>query len=156
MIRRVVARVTLVCFVVMLSGQSVRAAVAEDRVPADTSTAANAHSVTRTELHVAVQTFHGQTVAARKSVNDFLARPDVRTQIRRVGLAPDRVMSRVAMLSDEEILRLQQQVMTADLQKTPAGLSSGAIIAIVAVAVGGSLLLLWLLVQEAESAYYLY
>lgn len=154
MTKRIVAMVTLVCFMMVFTVPSVRAAVPEGQDHGRSVATAVTHTVTPAQLHQAVRVSHEQAVAARDSVAGFLARPDVRTQLRRVGLAPERVASRVAALNDEEILRLQHQIMAADLQNSPAGLSTGAIIAIVAVSVGGALLLLWILVHEEDLYYY--
>jgi hypothetical protein len=93
---------------------------------------------------------------ARELVNQLMARPDVQKQLRRVGVAPAQMAASVARLSDEEVLRLQQQVMAAELQGAPAGLSTGAIIAIVCAGVGGLILLTWLLIESTEDDLYYY
>jgi hypothetical protein len=43
--------------------------------------------------------------------------------------------------------------MTADLQSAPAGLSTGAILAIVFAGIGASILLIWLLIEAEEDIY---
>jgi hypothetical protein len=48
----------------------------------------------------------------------------------------------MSLLGDTEIVRLHQQVMSAELQQTEHGLSAGAIVAIVIAAIAG-LILLW-------------
>jgi len=144
-IRSATAMVTLVSFALVVPAQDVRAATA----------AGPAHSVTRTALHQAVQSSHTQAVEARTLVNQFMARPEVQKQLKRIGVAPDRLMAKVATLSDDEIARLQQQVMAADLQAAPAGLSSGAIVAIVLVSVGAAVAIL-LIAYYATDEYYVY
>lgn len=118
--------------------------------------AAGPRSVTSAELHQAVQASHVRAVAARKAVNDILCRADVETQMRQAGLVPDKVRAQVASLSDTEMLRLQKQLMTNDLQQTRAGLSTGAIIGIVVAGVAGLILLTVLLYAAVEDTYYYY
>lgn len=108
------------------------------------------HAVSSQDLHQAVQTSALQTNANRKTVQEFLARPGVVAQIQRVGMTPEQVSSRVAMLNDSELLRLNQQIMAMDLQKETAGLSSGAIVAIVLAGVAGLALIIWLEVRAID------
>jgi glucose-6-phosphate isomerase len=144
-IRRVAAMVTLISFVMVFPARDVCAATTDGQGPG--------HSVSRTALHQSVQSSHVRVTEARALVNQFMARPDVQKQLRRAGIAPARMAATVAALSDEEIVRLQQHVMTADLQGAPAGLSTGAILAIVFAGIGGSILLLWLLIEAEEDLY---
>ena len=53
---------------------------------------------------------------ARDRVHAFLAREDVRTQLRLLGVSPDEASARVASLSDQEIARID-----ARLSDLPAG-----------------------------------
>jgi len=147
-IRRVAAMVTLISFVLVFPARDVCAATADGRGPV--------HSVSRTALHQSVQSSHARAVEARALVNQFMARSDVQKQLKRVGVAPAQMTARVATLSDDEVLRLQQHVMAAELQSAPAGLSTGAIIAIVCAGVGGLILLTWLLIESAEEDGYYY
>lgn len=78
------------------------------------------HAVSSQDLHQAVQVSDLQAGANRKAVQEFFARPGIAAQIQRVGIAPEGISSRVAMLSDSELLRLNQQIMTMDLQKETA------------------------------------
>jgi len=118
--------------------------------------AADRHSVTSAQLHQAVQASHAKVAASRKGMNDLLVRADVQSQLRRLGLAPEKVRAQVSMLSDTEIVRLHQQVMSAELQQAPNGLSKGAIVAIVIAGVAGVILLTVLLYYLADEAYYYY
>jgi hypothetical protein len=147
-IRRVAAIVTLISFVLVFPARDVCAATADGKAPV--------HSVSRTALHQSVQSSHARVAGARELVNQLMARPDVQKQLRRVGVAPAQMAASVARLSDEEVLRLQQQVMAAELQGAPAGLSTGAIIAIVCAGVGGLILLTWLLIESTEDDLYYY
>ena len=139
-LRRPVAAATVCAFVFTFSAQ--------------TLCAADTHSVTSAQLHQAVQASHARAVTARKAMDDLLARPDVQSQMLHVGLAPSKVRAQVAMLGDTEIVRLHQQMMTANQQQAPAGLSSGAIVAIVAVSVGGLIVLYWLAWHTVNDIYY--
>jgi hypothetical protein len=70
-------------------------------------------------------------------VKDFLERSDVRTKIERMGFEPAAVSSRVALLNDSEILRLQSQVMAADQQSRTAGVPVwGWVIICILIAIG--------------------
>jgi hypothetical protein len=146
--RRVAAVVTLISFVLVFPARDVCAATAGGQGPV--------HSVSRTALHQSVQSSHARVAEARALVNQFMARPDVQKQLKRVGVPPAQMTARVAALSDEEIVRLQQHVMAADLQSAPAGLSTGAILAIVFAGIGGLILLTWLLIEAADEEYYWY
>jgi hypothetical protein len=79
------------------------------------------------DLHHIVSASSAQAAAARKSVQDFLARSEVRNEIGRIGFDPASISSRVALLSDAELLRLNSQVMTADQQIRTAGMPGWAI-----------------------------
>jgi uncharacterized small protein (DUF1192 family) len=54
--------------------------------------------------------------AGRGRVHGFLAREDVRTQLKLLGVSPDEASARVASLSDQEIARID-----ARLNELPAG-----------------------------------
>ena len=138
--RRAVAVVTLVLFVFTFSMQNV-------------ALASDVHGASAAQLHQAVQTSHARVAEARKAMDGLLARTDVQNQIRRVGVAPDKLRARVAMLTDTEILKLHDQVMTPGMQQRSAGLSQGAIIAIVAAGVGGAILLSLVLTSVISDAY---
>jgi hypothetical protein len=141
--KRVIAVVTLILFVFTFSAQNV-------------AWASDVHSATAAQLHQAVQASHARVAEARQAMDNLLARPAVQDQFRHIGVAPDKVRARVAMLSDSEILRLHQQVMTPGMQQASGGLSQVAIIVIVAVAVGASILLLALLVWASNNTIYYY
>jgi len=144
-VRRMAAILTLISFVFVFPARDVCAATADGRGPV--------HSVSRTTLHQSVQSSHARVMEARALVGQFMARPDVQKQLKRAGIAPAKMAATVAALSDEEIVRLQKHVMTADLQSAPAGLSTGAILAIVFAGIGASILLIWLLIEAEEDIY---
>lgn len=141
-VRRVAATVTLISFTLVFPARDVCAASTDGRGPV--------HSVSRTALHQSVQSSHARAADARALVSQFMARPDVQKQLKRVGVTPAHMAARVAALSDDEVVRLQQQVMASEMQSTPAGLGTGAILAIVFAGIGGSILLLWLMMEEAD------
>jgi len=116
-IRVVFTVVTAIAFLLAVSTQDLRAAAAAE--PAAT---AELHVVGTAELHDAVVASSAEAAAARQSVRDFLARPEVQSQIERMGFEPSDLQSRVAQLSDSEILRLQSQMMSAEQQMRTAGL----------------------------------
>jgi hypothetical protein len=98
------------------------------------------------DLHKSVQAAESRAREARAGMRAFLARTEVSSQIRRMGLSPDRLAAQLATLSDAEILRLHQQTMNAKLQGEAAGLSKGAIWAIVLAGIAATILinvLLW-------------
>jgi len=150
-VRAVLSLITLTAVLIMYSTQDLRAAGA-----AASESANRVHAVSSAGLHEAVLVSQQQADEARKTLQSFLARPDVRTQIQRFGLSPEKVENRLAMLSDADLLRLQNQIMSADMQKGTAGLSGAAIALIVIAAVGGVILLLVLLyyLADDESIYY--
>jgi len=135
------AAVAIVTIGSFLFASSVPALAADQsrRIP---SPSASTHALTTADLHRVAQISHEQANAVRNSLYELLARPDVKSQMSRIGIAQERAASQVARLSDEELGRLQEQLMTADLQVTPAGLRP---IAIVAIAVGGALMFILLL-----------
>ena len=118
--------------------------------------AADRHSVTSAQLHQAVQSAHAKVAASRNGMNEILARADVQSQLRLLGLAPEKVRAQVSMLSDTEIVQLHQQVMSAELQQARNGLSTGAIVAIVIAGVAGLILLWWLVWHTTEDIIYYY
>lgn len=99
------------------------------------------HAVSSQDLHQAVKTADVQANADRKAVQDYFSRAGIAATIQRVGMTQEQVSSRVAMLSDTELQSLNRQIMAMDLQKETAGLSGGAIAAIVIAAVAGGVAL---------------
>jgi hypothetical protein len=131
-LRMIFATVTGIAFLLMISTQDLRAAEA-----ANPGSGERLHVVAKAELHGAVVASSAEAAAARQSVKDFLARAEVRTQLERIGFEPAAVSSRVALLNDSEILRLQSQVMAADQQVRTAGVPPwGWIVIIVLIAIG--------------------
>jgi TRAP-type uncharacterized transport system fused permease subunit len=98
------------------------------------------HVVTSQELHQAVQDSNQKANEARRAVQDFLNRPEVQTQLQRVGIGSEKVMASVAMLRDAEVLVLQQQIMKADLQNATAGglTKGGKIMTVIGLAIVGA------------------
>jgi hypothetical protein len=127
-----------------------------DLVAAEQAQASRAHAVSRADLHQAVQDSHTQASNARKAVHDFLTRPEVTTQIQRFGVAPERLMTQVTMLSDSDVLQLQKQIMNTDLQKETAGLSGAAIALIVIGGVAAMVLILYLAYRASDETIYYY
>jgi len=121
---------TGLAFLLSVSTQDLRAAAADLPGPG-----ANLHVLETAELHDAVLASSAEVAAARKGVQEFLARAEVRDQIKRMGFEPAVMASRTALLSDFELLRLQGQIMTADQQIRTAGIPGWAITFIVISAV---------------------
>jgi hypothetical protein len=136
-IRMIFAVVTGVAFFIAVSTQDLRAAEA-----ANPGSGEKLHVIAKAELHGAVVASSAEGAAARKSVQDFLTRSEVRTQIERMGFEPADVSSRVAFLNESEILRLQSQVMAADQQIQTAGFPGWAIVLITIGAVLGVLMII--------------
>ncbi len=128
----------------------------QDLQAADQAQASRVHAVSQADLHQAVQVSHTQASDARKAVHDFLARPEVTTQIQRFGVTPERLMTRVSMLSDSDVLQLEKQIMNADLQKETAGLSGAAIALIVIGGVAAMVLILYLAYRASDETIYYY
>jgi hypothetical protein len=118
--------VTSIAFLFTVTTQDLRAA--EVGIPASSD---KFHTADSTDLHAAVQASSDEVAAARKSVQNFLARSEVQDRIEQMRLDPAMIGSRVSQLSDSEILRLQAQVMAADEQIRTAGISNGIIALIV-------------------------
>jgi len=138
-IRVILAVVTGVAFLLAASTQDLRAAASDPR------SGNELHVVGTMQLHDAVVASSAEAASARQSVRDFLAWPEVQTQIEWMGLGSADVQSRVAQLSDSEILRLQSQMMSADQQIQTAGLPGGTLLY---VAVGIILVLVIILAAE--------
>lgn len=135
-LRMICTVVTGLALLLTMATQDLRAAAA-----AAPESGGELHVVSKADLHGSVLTSSAEAAKARKSVQDFLARSETQTQIRRMGFEPDAVSSRVALLSDPELLRLQSQVMAADQQIQTAGLQ-GWIIVLITVGVVISVLLI--------------
>ena len=135
--RVLLATLTAIAFLFAVSTQDLRAAAATGP-----GTREWLHVVAKGELHDAVSASSAETAAARKTVQDFLARPEVRNQIERMGFDPAVVASRVALLSDSDLLRLNGQVMEADQQMRTAGIPTWAIVLIIVGVVLGVLMIL--------------
>jgi hypothetical protein len=129
--------VTGITFLFAVSTQDLRAASAGLPGPCE-----KLHALGTAELHHAVLASSAEAAAARKSVQDFLARTEVRDQVKRMGFEPAVVASRTALLSDSELLRLQAQIMTSDQQIRTAGIPGWAIALIVISAVLAVLVIL--------------
>jgi hypothetical protein len=141
-LKSVVAVVTIGSF---LFGTTAPAFAADRTSPKAIST----HSVASADLHRTAQISHEQATAVRDSLNAFLARPDVKSQLSRFGMGTEKVASQIARLNDAELGRIQQQLMAADLQLTPAGIPRGALIAII---VGGSVMIILVVILVAVAA----
>jgi len=131
---------TLIVFLAAAFTQDLRAADAVRQVRTDL------HLVSGPELHKTVQAAESRAREARAGMRALLDRTEVSSQIRRMGLNPDRLAAQLAALSDAEVLRLHQQTMNAELQGEAAGLSKGAIWAIVLAGIAATILinvLLW-------------
>jgi hypothetical protein len=89
------------------------------------------HTVSATELHQLIQNSQRQVSKSRKQIQNFLARPDIKAEIRNAGGNLEKMSFEVGLLSDEEILSLNQQVMSLDLQKETSGGAGKVIIGII-------------------------
>jgi hypothetical protein len=116
-LRMVLAVVTSIALLLTISTQDLRAAEA-----ANPASGGNLHVVTKAELHSAIVSSSAEAAKAFQSVQDFLARSEVRAQIERLGFDAANISSRAALLSDPEILRLQSQMMAAEQQAKTAGM----------------------------------
>lgn len=89
------------------------------------------HTVSGTELHQLIQDSQKQVFESRKQIQNFLTRPDIKAEIRNAGGNLEKMSFEVGLLSDEEILSLNQQVMRLDLQKETSGGAGRVIIGII-------------------------
>ena len=149
--RAVLSVITVFAVLFMVSSQDLCAAEAENQ-----ARAAGMHAISTSALHQTVQTSQRQAAEARKSVQAYLSRDDVRSQIQRLGLAPEKLMAQVSMLGDDDLARLQKQIMGADMQKETAGLSGAAIALIVIGGVALLAILIWIAARAAEEGGYYY
>jgi len=137
-IRMVFAVVTGIAFFLVISTQDLRAIEAVNPVSKD-----NLHVVAKAELHGAVVASSAEAAKARESVQDLLSRSEVQTQIERMGFSTADVSSRVSLLSDSEILRLQSQMMAAEQQAKTAGVPLwGWIVICILIAIGVAALII--------------
>jgi hypothetical protein len=105
-------------------------AVAQDKLAANH----RSHTVSRTELHQLIQDSQKQVFESRKRIQNFLARPDIKAEMQHAGGNLKKISLEVALLSDEEILSLNQQMMSLDLQKETSGGAGKVIIGIILLA----------------------
>jgi hypothetical protein len=144
-VRSLLAAVTGIAFFLMVSIQDLSAA------PVNAGPAEKIHVVAGAELHDAVLASSAEAAAARKYVQGFLARSEVGTQIERMGFDLASISSRVALLNDSELLRLQSQMMTVDQQIRTAGIPGWAIALIaVGAAVGTVIIILAMIIAHNE------
>jgi hypothetical protein len=92
------------------------------------------HTITRTELHQRIQNSQKQALDARKCIRNFLSRPDIKAAIRHAGIRLENAEFQVALLTDEEALRLNRQIMSLDLQNRTAGGAVRVIIGLILLA----------------------
>lgn len=92
------------------------------------------HTVSRTELHQSIQDSQKQVFESRKWIQDFLARPNMKAEIQHAWGSLEKVKSQVALLSDEEVLNLNRQMMRVDLQKETVGGAGRVIIGLILLA----------------------
>jgi integral membrane sensor domain MASE1 len=118
--------------------------------------AQQAHGVTSAQLHKAVLTSSEQVAAARTNITGLLERGDVQKDLHRLGVSPQRLQAQVGLLTDADVLKLQGQMMNAQLQNARSGLSSGAIVAIVLGGIAGSVMILWLELRAIDDDTYYY
>jgi hypothetical protein len=85
------------------------------------NTSSSRHVATPAQLHQAVQDSGKIMMEARECVENYIARPEVAAQLQRYGVGVSEVKTRVATLSDSELLMLQNQIMREDLAKETAG-----------------------------------
>lgn len=71
-----------------------------------------------------------QAEADRAFVATFIARQDVRDEMRRMGVSPDEAAERVAVMSDVEIKRVAEEIKQAPAGQGAAGAVIGAIVTI--------------------------
>jgi hypothetical protein len=91
----------------------------------------SSHAVPAPELHEMIQDFQKQVLESRKNIQEFLARPDIKTEINHAGGNPGKVIFQVSLLSDEEVINLSRQIMDIDLQKETVGGALGKIIGLI-------------------------
>jgi hypothetical protein len=132
----------------VISTVTVVALVSTGVVPA--AFAAEVRGVSPAQMHQAVRASEVRAAAARASLDQLLQAPRIQQQLRSAGLAPDVVRAQVARLSDAEIARLEAQVMPDGLQAATAGLSSGAIVAIVIAGVATIALCVYVIYKAAD------
>jgi hypothetical protein len=152
--RSILSLVVLIVFCFAYTTQDLQAPAANEIAPTKSVGEVRTHAVSQSDLHQAVMASQQQANEARRVVREFLARPAVKAQVQRLGLIPDKVAAQSAMLGDNALMRLEQQIMNADMQNETAGLSKTAIILIVVAGIVGTILLIWLLVEASEDIYY--
>lgn len=110
------------------------------------------HSATPASLHSTIQAAQGEVKGARTYVNSILAQPEIQKRVKRAGVSPDLLNARLATLADSEVVQLQKQLMSAELQETPAGRMDTATAYIIGVLLGVALIVI-IVAVAAGSAY---
>jgi hypothetical protein len=83
------------------------------------------HAISAAELHQSIQNSRNDAMESQKRIQDFLTRPEIKAEFQRLGSSPEKVKSQLALLSDAELLDLNRQLMSLDLQnETPAARSA--------------------------------
>ena len=115
-----ISLLTMIVFLLATSTQGLQAADLTAITQAQLGTANPLHTLSAAELHQSIQNSQKQVTAAKKSIQDFLASPAVTSTIQSIGSNPERVKSQVALLSDHELINLNQQIMQLNLQNEAA------------------------------------
>lgn len=92
-----------------------------------------------------VAVMSAQDVASRDIVRDFIAREDVASQLRAMGVSASTAQDRVAAMTQEDVNKLAGQIETA-----PAGgaMAYAVIVALIALIVAGIVYFIW---QDAKA-----
>jgi hypothetical protein len=128
---------SLLAMTVLFFATSTQDLRASDSVAADQAgrgTSQPFHAVSRAELHQSIQDSQKQAFESRKWIQDFLARPDIKTAIQHAGGSLENAKAQVALLSDAELLQLNRQMMRLNLQTATAAGTGRTIIGLILLA----------------------
>ena len=99
---------------------------------------------------------HADAQAARQFLGEVIARPGIQQQFARVGVSSSALGARVAALSDSEVVQMQKQLMSKELQAAPAGRMDMMTAYIIGLGVGAVILLIVLVAAAGSTPYYYY
>jgi hypothetical protein len=89
------------------------------------------HILPNAEFHKLIQDSQHQVLESRKQIQAALDRPDTKAEIQKAGGGWANIGRQLALLSDEEVLALNRQIQSLDLQQETVGGVGGKIMGLI-------------------------
>jgi hypothetical protein len=89
------------------------------------------HVIGNVELHKYLQNSQREAMESRQQIMNMLDRQGMKAEIQKAGSSLSKIKTQLALLSDEEALLLNKQLMNLDLQGETAGGAGGVIVGLI-------------------------